>query len=182
MLAEAACELFLEQGYAATSVADITTRAGVSRSSFFNYFATKADVLWAGLDERIDGLVEELRAVPAGDDESAEQSVRRALAAIATGFRPDPLALALAQADAMGIAEELDRESGVRSARIARAVAERLRRDGADALRAAVRGAAYGGAVLVAIERWAGSGPGSTPLGEVLATALDAVASPVPDS
>ena len=36
VLAEAACELFLEKGYDATSVADITTRAGVSRSSFFN--------------------------------------------------------------------------------------------------------------------------------------------------
>ena len=52
-LAEAACELFLERGYDATSVADITQRAGVSRSSFFNYFASKSDVLWSGVDERI---------------------------------------------------------------------------------------------------------------------------------
>ena len=52
-LAEAACELFLEQGYEATSIADITTRAGVSRSSFFNYFASKSDILWSGLDERV---------------------------------------------------------------------------------------------------------------------------------
>jgi AcrR family transcriptional regulator len=37
-IAEAACELFLEQGYEQTSIADISTRAGVSRSSFFNYF------------------------------------------------------------------------------------------------------------------------------------------------
>ena len=41
-LAEAACELFLEQGYEATSIAEIATRAGVSRSSFFNYFWSKA--------------------------------------------------------------------------------------------------------------------------------------------
>ena len=53
-LAEAACELFLERGYDATSVADITQRAGVSRSSFFNYFSSKSDVLWSGLDARID--------------------------------------------------------------------------------------------------------------------------------
>ena len=39
-LAEAACELFLEQGYEATSVVDIAQRAGVSRSSFFNYFSS----------------------------------------------------------------------------------------------------------------------------------------------
>ncbi|MDQ2670204.1 MAG: TetR/AcrR family transcriptional regulator, partial [Gemmatimonadota bacterium] len=41
-LAEAACELFLERGYEQTSVTDIATRAGVSRSSFFNYFDTKS--------------------------------------------------------------------------------------------------------------------------------------------
>ncbi|HWU28147.1 MAG TPA: helix-turn-helix domain-containing protein, partial [Microbacterium sp.] len=52
-LAEAACELFLEQGYEATSVVDIAQRAGVSRSSFFNYFSSKSDVLWSGLDARI---------------------------------------------------------------------------------------------------------------------------------
>src|SRR5690606_27882845 len=52
-LAEAACELFLEKGYEATSIVDIAQRAGVSRSSFFNYFASKSDVLWSGLDARI---------------------------------------------------------------------------------------------------------------------------------
>ncbi|MBN9180650.1 MAG: TetR family transcriptional regulator, partial [Microbacterium sp.] len=30
-IADAACELFLEQGYEHTSIADIATRAGVSR-------------------------------------------------------------------------------------------------------------------------------------------------------
>ena len=33
MLAEAACELFLEQGYEQTSVSDIARRAGIARSS-----------------------------------------------------------------------------------------------------------------------------------------------------
>ena len=60
-LAEAASELFLEQGYEATSIADITQRAGVSRSSFFNYFSSKSDVLWSGLDARID-TAHDLRA------------------------------------------------------------------------------------------------------------------------
>src|SRR6478736_3003458 len=59
-LAEAACELFLEQGFEQTSIADITSRAGVSRSSFFNYFASKSDVLWSGLDERVTALEQSL--------------------------------------------------------------------------------------------------------------------------
>src|SRR5690606_38207930 len=53
MLAEAACELFLEQGYEATNVAEIAQRAGIARSSFFNYAPGKAELLWGSLDERI---------------------------------------------------------------------------------------------------------------------------------
>src|SRR4051794_21692440 len=94
-LAEAACELFLEQGYDATSVAEITQRAGVSRSSFFNYFSSKSDVLWAGFDERIDNAIQTLSApgtVADGD------IVRDTLLLVVRDFAPDPLALALRNA------------------------------------------------------------------------------------
>ncbi len=60
ILEEAACELFLEQGYAATSVADITQRAGVSRATFFNYIPTKSDLLWTSVDDALDTLAAEL--------------------------------------------------------------------------------------------------------------------------
>lgn len=172
-LAEAACELFLEQGYGQTTVADITRRAGVSRSSFFNYFGSKADVLWAGLDERIAALRERLARDEPAD---AAASVRSAIEALGEDLVPDSLALALAGAEAMGLAEELEREAAIRRARIATAVASRLRRSGVDALRADVAGAAHGGAVLAAIEAWARGGAGQTPLNAVLAEALDAAA------
>lgn len=54
-LEEAAGELALEQGWEAISVGEIATRAGVSRSSFFNYFTAKADVLWSTFDEAVRG-------------------------------------------------------------------------------------------------------------------------------
>jgi AcrR family transcriptional regulator len=171
-LAEAACELFLEKGYESTSITDITTRAGVSRSSFFNYFGTKADVLWGGLDERIQALATQLR------DERmtpVEASVRAAVAAVVDGFAPDSLALALAHADAMGIADELAREAAVRQARISSAVADRLRRAGVPALRADVVAAAYGAAVVAGLSRWAEAGPGRVGLGDLVAEALGAV-------
>ncbi|WP_409046992.1 TetR/AcrR family transcriptional regulator [Microbacterium sp. HA-8] len=170
VLAEAACELFLERGYEATSIADITRRAGVSRSSFFNYFTSKADVLWGGLDERIEAFVTCLATAHTAD---ADADVRSALVAMAEGFAPDSLALALLNARQMGLSDELAREASVRHARIARPVATRLRAAGADDLRAAVVAAAYGGAVLAAIEEWARHEPGRTPLVVVLGRALD---------
>ncbi|WP_254359614.1 TetR family transcriptional regulator [Microbacterium hominis] len=179
-LAEAACELFLEQGYEATSIADIASRAGVSRSSFFNYFASKADILWAGLDERLSRFTQRLAA---GEDAHAAASVRLEATALAEGFAPDSLALGIVHAGAMGIADELEREASLRRARIARAVADRLQRGGADRLNAEVAGAAWGGAVLAAIEAWAHDGAGRTSLARFLGRAADAadrVAADVP--
>jgi AcrR family transcriptional regulator len=173
-LAEAACELFLERGYDAVSVSDITTRAGVSRSSFFNYFAAKGDVFWAGLDERIAEVSERLRADRGAD---ATAAVREALRALADGFTPDSLALAVAQREAMGLADELVRDASLRRARLAASISDRLRRGGADALAADVAGAAYAGAVLAAVLHWAESGPGTASLSALLDEALSALGS-----
>lgn len=172
-LAEAACELFLEQGFEATTIADIARRAGVSRSSFFNYFASKSDILWAGLDERIGELETDL-AGQGGSDAAAD--VRRATVALSDGFAPDSLALALVNATAMGLADELEREASLRRSRIARAVAGRLSRVGADRLQADVAGAAWGGAVLGAVDAWAHDGAGRTSLSRFVARAADLAA------
>ncbi len=173
ILAEAACELFLEKGFEATSVVDIAQRAGVSRSSFFNYFDSKSDILWAGLDERITVLEARL-----GEDESpdAEASVESAVRAVAAGFAPDPLALAIVNAAAMGLTTELVREGSSRRARIAAAVSERVHRAGRDRLAADIAGATWGGAVLAAIEAWARDGAGRTSLDRFLDRAVSIAA------
>lgn len=174
VLAEAACELFLEQGYAATTVADITRRAGVSRSSFFNYFAAKGDVLWAGLDHRIDTCIEQLaRAV-------TPQAVTAALQGIGDDFAPDSLALALVNATVMGVKEELARDAALRQARIALAVSEQLQHLGIGTLIADVAGAAHAGAVLSAISVWAVGGAQRASLATTVRTALVVAASTVP--
>jgi AcrR family transcriptional regulator len=169
-LAEAACELFLEKGFEATSIADITSRAGVSRSSFFNYFASKSDILWATLDERISALESRLASEQGPD---AGPGVRAGIAAIADGFVPDTLALGLRNSTAMGLDDELVREASVRRSRIAQAVADRFRRGGAERLDAEVIAAAWGGAVLAALEAWAHDGAGTTSLERFFARASD---------
>lgn len=168
-LAEAACELFLERGYHKTSVADITQRAGVSRSSFFNYFTSKSDVLWSGVDERIDHAVAALAAQGPrahGDD------VRDVLIGIVRGFEPDPLALALRNAAAMGLQDELVRDTGLRHARLSAAVAAAAIASGLDVLRADILGAAHAAAVLSSLRVWAEQGAGREAPEAVLREAL----------
>lgn len=157
VLAEAACELFLEQGYDATSVADITQRAGVSRSSFFNYFSSKSDVLWSGLDVRIDDAVDALGEL--GTD-AGVVAVRSILSTVVHDFAPDPLALALRNATAMGLEDELVRDTGLRHARLAAGIADAARRSGIGAIRADILGAAHAAAVLSSLRVWAERGAG----------------------
>ncbi|MFJ4224944.1 TetR/AcrR family transcriptional regulator [Microbacterium sp. NPDC089695] len=168
-LAEAACELFLERGYDATSVADITQRAGVSRSSFFNYFSSKSDVLWSGLDARIDevGL-----ALGAQEKSADAASTRGILVEALHGFAPDPLALALRNRDAMGLDDELTRDSALRLARLASIVAAAASASGIPAIRAEILGAAYAAAVLSSLRVWAEQGAGYSAPETVLAEAL----------
>jgi AcrR family transcriptional regulator len=47
----AAIELFEEQGYEATTVAEIAERAGLTKRTFFRYFSDKREVLFSGSDE-----------------------------------------------------------------------------------------------------------------------------------
>ncbi|WP_380173918.1 TetR/AcrR family transcriptional regulator [Kineococcus sp. DHX-1] len=49
-ISAAAFDLFVEQGFEATTVDQIAAAAGLSRRSFFRYFATKEDVLLQSLD------------------------------------------------------------------------------------------------------------------------------------
>jgi AcrR family transcriptional regulator len=47
----AAIELFDEHGYEATTVAEIAERAGLTKRTFFRYFADKREVLFSGSQE-----------------------------------------------------------------------------------------------------------------------------------
>lgn len=160
-LAEAACELFLEQGYEATSIIDITRRAGVSRSSFFNYFSSKSDVLWSGFDARVDAALVALARLGTDADGAA---LRDALRPILHDLAPDPLALALRHASAMGVEAELMRDTGLRHARLASAIAAAARSAGIEMIRADILGSAFATAVLSSVRVWAERGAGQASL------------------
>ena len=63
-LVVAAVDLFTEQGYDATTVAQIAERAGVTRSTFFRYFPDKRELLMAGQETLSRLLAEGIAEAP----------------------------------------------------------------------------------------------------------------------
>ena len=65
-LVVAAVELFIDQGYDATTVAQIAERAGLTKSTFFRHFADKRELLVAGQETLSRLLAEGIAEAPAG--------------------------------------------------------------------------------------------------------------------
>ena len=83
-LMSAAIELFARQGYEATTVAEITERAGLTKRSFFRYFSDKREVLFSGSGELQRLWLEGIAAAP--PDASALESVIAGLDPVAAMF------------------------------------------------------------------------------------------------
>jgi AcrR family transcriptional regulator len=64
-LMSAAIELFDEQGYEATTVAEIAERAGLAKRTFFRHFSDKREVLFSGSQELQRLWLDGLAAAPA---------------------------------------------------------------------------------------------------------------------
>jgi mycofactocin system transcriptional regulator len=72
-----ALELFSEQGFDATTVEQISERAGVSRRTFFRYFDSKVAVLWSEFDQEVEILHQLLRQTPA--EQPMTDAIRQAV-------------------------------------------------------------------------------------------------------
>jgi AcrR family transcriptional regulator len=64
---DAAFRLFAERGFQATTVADIAEAADVAPRTFFAYFPSKENVLFADFDDSFDDIAARLRARPPGE-------------------------------------------------------------------------------------------------------------------
>ncbi len=176
ILEDAALELFIEQGYAATTIEQITQRAGVGRTTFFNYFESKSDLLWLEVDAGIDRVIDELRLVPQGVP--AVAAVRDVMLRVAAEFGVDRVPLALTQSEVMGSEAEAVASGLTRFARradvLAGFLAPRfgLRRSDLVILAAAN---ALAGAISAAWEVWAHDGIARRPLTDYVAEAFDLV-------
>jgi AcrR family transcriptional regulator len=82
-LASAAWDLFGKKGYESTTVAEIAAAAGVSRRTFFRYYASKEDVLTATTDDLAEAMLTAMAGRPR--DEPPLVSIERALVPVLEG-------------------------------------------------------------------------------------------------
>ena len=66
-ISQAAMQLFLDQGFEATTIDQIAAAVGISRRSLFRYFSSKEDIAVANVAERGRSVRRALEARPAGE-------------------------------------------------------------------------------------------------------------------
>ncbi len=76
---DAARELFIKQGFHATTMRDITRRAGVSLGNLYNYYPTKESILESIIDRYLTVIDEHLKTIFAEIDEPMEPASLRQL-------------------------------------------------------------------------------------------------------
>jgi AcrR family transcriptional regulator len=67
LLADTARRLFSEQGFEEVSVSEIAHAADVSQATVFNYFPTKEDLVYSGLETFENELLQTIRERPPGE-------------------------------------------------------------------------------------------------------------------
>lgn len=127
-LIQAAVDLFTEQGYDATTVVEITERAGLTKATFFRHFPDKREVLFAGQRAHSALLAEEIAAVP--DPMPPLEAVAAALAALTTSFTSEQHAFGPRLPAAIAAHGELQERAAFKRAGIAATMAAALRRRG----------------------------------------------------
>jgi AcrR family transcriptional regulator len=151
-LEAAALDLFVENGYEETTVAQIADRAGLNRATFFRHFADKREVLFGGEDVLAGLFADAIRA--ASPDATFTGCLRAAFAAAGGVMTPQQRTKAVQRVLVVAANSELQERGLLKHARIARSVSAALRARGADELTARL-GAEVGMlAFTIAVERW----------------------------
>lgn len=123
-LVVAAVDLFTEQGYDATTVAQIAERAGVTKSTFFRYFPDKRELLVAGQETLSLLLTEGIAEAPA--DATPLEAVAAGLERASTAMRPESRELAPRLKAAVAASTELQERDALKSVSLGAAMTAAL--------------------------------------------------------
>ena len=171
-LGEAALELFVEQGYDRTTVADIAERAGLTARTFFRHFANKREVLFARSEVLEAEMVAALDATPA--DAAPMQAVAAALQASVTAL-DQRRSFARRRHGVVAANPELRERELLKLAALGAALRDGLRRRGVAEPAASLAGEAAIVVFRVAFERWV-DGSSERKLAEIMTECLDGLA------
>jgi AcrR family transcriptional regulator len=97
-LLEATMRIVADKGYAATTVADLTREAGVSRTTFYELFEDKEACFLAAYDHAVDVLVRRISKAYEAEDRWPDQA-RAGLATLLEALAADPAQARLALVD-----------------------------------------------------------------------------------
>ena len=173
-LERAALELFVEQGFAETTVPQITARAGLTTRTFFRHFADKREVLFGGEGNIPETVSDFLAEAPAS---------MSPMDVVAHGLRTVMVPLFEGRLDQLRIrksvieADEGLRERDLRKlAGLADVITAGLRRRGTEELTATLAAELAMTAFRVALTRWLGQ-DGNGELGPLVEDTLLALRS-----
>src|ERR1700759_5017417 len=162
-LTRAAMALFLERGFEATTLDDIAAAADISRRSFFHYFASKEDVVFAWQEESTAALIAAVAARPT--DESMLTAAENAITAMVGQLEPgEAIAMARLKRDNPA----LQARDQVKYEKLERALAEALGKRAdykAEKLQARLVAMIATGAMRIGGEFWAPEGAREKPEG-----------------
>jgi AcrR family transcriptional regulator len=127
-LQRAAISLYAERGYDATTVAEIAERAGLTKRTFFRYFADKREVLFRGSSDLRELFVRATAAAPASAT-PIEAALAAALGDVATMFS-ERLDFARQRQAIIAANPELQERELIKLSSIAAAIAAVLRERG----------------------------------------------------
>jgi AcrR family transcriptional regulator len=123
-LVVAAVDLFTEQGYDATTVAQITERAGVTKSTFFRHFSDKRELLVAGQETLSRLLADGITEAPAGT--SPLEAVAAGLQRASTAMGPANREIGPRLRAAVAASTELQERDALKSVGLAAAMTAAL--------------------------------------------------------
>ncbi|MBO2448554.1 TetR/AcrR family transcriptional regulator [Actinomadura barringtoniae] len=123
-LVMAAVDLFTEQGYDATTVAQIAERAGVTKSTFFRHFPDKRELLVAGQETLSRLLVEGIAEAPG--DATPLDAVAAGLERASTAMGPATRELAPRLRAAVAASAELQERDALKIVSLAAAMTAAL--------------------------------------------------------
>ena len=151
-LETAALDLFAENGYEETTVAQIADRAGLNRATFFRHFADKREVLFGGEDVLARLFADAI--VAAAPAATLIECLRAALAAAEVVMTPQRRAAAVRRVLVVAANSELQERGLLKHARVVNSIAAALRERGTDELTARLGAEVTMLAFSVAFARW----------------------------